>query len=339
MGKEILLTIAVPTYNGAKTIKNMLDVLLPQCDDRVEVVICNNASTDETGSIIADYKKQYPFVQHIRNDRNIGPDSNFILCMKMARGKYTLLLSDDDILVENSLSKILDFLEKNEDMGLVYLNAVGFHEKYNGIENCEKFQKAVYDDKMFVTRNRKIFMDYAGRMWGFLSCFICLTEAFKSIDCAERFKKTNWLQSYIHILCAEYGNCRLGVISTPYIAAGIYSIISNFDSGRVDGIAYRDMLDFAIEHGFDKQQLNVLFLWRICFIFRRTLIKERAAGVRKSRIINVIKCTWMYPSIWIKLYPFFLLPPIICRAIVAVNNKRKGYNNRSEVNRQGDIVG
>lgn len=334
-----LLTISVPTYNGSRTIRNMLEILLPQCDNRVEIIICDNASTDNTGDIIAECARKYPFVQYIRNNQNIGPDSNFFLCMTMAKGKYTLLLSDDDILVENSLPVILEFLEKNDDMSLVYLNAVGFYEKYKDTDSCVRYHRAIYDDKMFVTKDRRLFMDYAGRMWGFLSCFICLTEAFQSIDCAEQFKKTNWLQSYIHIMCADYGEKRLGVISRPFIAAGIYSVISNFDSGRVDGIAYRKMLDFAVRHGFDKKQLDDLFVWRICFIFRRTIIKERAAGIKKSKISNVCKCTWRHPSTWVKLYPFFLLPPIICRGIVAVNNKRRGYTNKAEVNRQGDIVG
>ena len=48
---EKLLTIAIPTYNGEKTISNMLDILLPQClkyIDKIEVFISDNASTDDT---------------------------------------------------------------------------------------------------------------------------------------------------------------------------------------------------------------------------------------------------------------------------------------------------
>lgn len=333
-----LLTISVPTYNGSRTINNMLDRLLPQCDDRVEVLICDNASTDNTGEIIEDYVMQYPFVKHIRNERNIGPDSNFILCMTKATGKYTLLLSDDDILVENSLSIILYFLEKNDDMGLVYLNAVGFHEKYVDVDHCERYQRAIYDDSMFATKNKKKFMGYAGRMWGFLSCFICLTDAIKSIDNTEQFKKTNWLQSYIHILCANYGSGNLGVIAKPVLAAGIYSIISNFDSAQVDGVNYRKMLDFAVEHGFDKKQLDRLFVWRICFISKRAVIKEKAAGIKKTNIKTLFECTKKYPAAWLKLYPFIYAPSWMCKLAVRMNEKKK-YTEELHVNRSGDVIG
>ena len=56
MDNEKLLTIAIPTYNGAKTIANMLEILLPQCDERVEVLISDNASTDNTKLLISILK-------------------------------------------------------------------------------------------------------------------------------------------------------------------------------------------------------------------------------------------------------------------------------------------
>ena len=120
MKDKYLLTISIPTYNGSKTISKMLDVLLPQCDARVQVLISDNASTDNTKSVIESYRSIYPMIKYIRNDRNIGPDSNFLQCLELAEGKYTLLLSEDDILMENKLSLILSFLNKNESMSLVY---------------------------------------------------------------------------------------------------------------------------------------------------------------------------------------------------------------------------
>ncbi len=46
MEKDYLLTIAVPTYNGEKTIQNLLDLLLPQCVNDIELLISDNCSTD-----------------------------------------------------------------------------------------------------------------------------------------------------------------------------------------------------------------------------------------------------------------------------------------------------
>lgn len=339
MKNEYLLTIAIPTYNGAKTISKVLDILLPQCTKEVQLIISDNHSTDNTSDVVNSYLQKYQEIKYVKNKKNIGPDSNFLQCMELAEGRYTLLLSDDDIIFEGKLKVILDFLRANRDLSLVYLNAKGFHECYETEDKCEFYNGAIYDGRIFITKNNRTFMTYAGRMWGFLSCFVCLTEAYKSLPSMEYYKGSNWLQSYMHILCSQYGNKKFGVIAEPCIGAGIYSIVSNYDSGRVDGLSYKQMLHFAVEHGFDKKQLTNLFIWRICFLFKRALIKERASGIKKSKIANVFKCTWMYPAVWIKLYPFFLMPPFLCRIVVYINSKKKGYTKKTELNRQGDVIG
>lgn len=134
--EQPILTIAIPTYNGTKTIQCMLDLLLAQYDSRVEILISDNCSTDATEEIIGNYVKSHPYLKYYRNKENIGPDANFLQCMKLATGKYIHLLSDDDVMTEGALHKILDFLESNADVSLVYLYTVGFRGKYNGISKC-----------------------------------------------------------------------------------------------------------------------------------------------------------------------------------------------------------
>lgn len=70
-----VLSIAIPTYNGAKYIREALDSIITQLDDvdeEVEIVISDNASTDQTPEIISEYQKKYPFIKYFRNDENLG---------------------------------------------------------------------------------------------------------------------------------------------------------------------------------------------------------------------------------------------------------------------------
>ena len=48
MKNQPVLTIAIPIYNGERTIKNMLDILMPQCNEKIEVLVSDNCSTDST---------------------------------------------------------------------------------------------------------------------------------------------------------------------------------------------------------------------------------------------------------------------------------------------------
>ena len=85
-----LLTIAIPTYNRAWCLRELLPVLADQLKDepRVELIISDNASPDETPSVVQDFVARGLPVRYIRNSQNIGPDANFLQCFEQARGKY-----------------------------------------------------------------------------------------------------------------------------------------------------------------------------------------------------------------------------------------------------------
>ncbi len=336
MNKRPLITIAIPTYNGAGTIKNMLDLLLVQWDPIVEILISDNCSTDNTPQIISDYKKRYPFIKYIKNDKNIGADANFLQCLRLATGKFTHLLSDDDILIENTLPKIIKFLERHNDLSLIYLYTISFRGRYRGINECS--EPSIKPEKDIYTEDKKLFMKYAGYYWGFMSSFIIATDNFKKIKNPEEYYGTYWLQSYIHILCSSHSHAKLGVIKGLCIGAGIYVNVSNLDCAEVDGLKYREMLNFAISHGgYDKRQLNKLYIWRICFLGSHSIIKEKAAGIKRTNVKNLIKYTYKFPRAWLRLYPAILIPPSICKIAMKMYRKHKNMSSDIALNREGDM--
>jgi abequosyltransferase len=124
-----LLTIAVPTYNRSATLDQLLQSLAPQLQDesRIELLISDNASPDDTPQLIEEFEQCGHVVQYVRNTINIGPDGNFAQCFELARGRFFLLLSDDDLLVPGALAKILHLLEAY-DPDIVYLSSYPFSE-------------------------------------------------------------------------------------------------------------------------------------------------------------------------------------------------------------------
>ncbi len=100
-----LLTIAIPTYNRSRYLAELLEVLQPQLSDelRVELLIADNASTDETPALCKRLIDGGLACRYIRNAANIGADANFLLCFSEARGKYVWLLGDDDIVLPGAL--------------------------------------------------------------------------------------------------------------------------------------------------------------------------------------------------------------------------------------------
>jgi len=122
-----LLTIAVPTYNRAPSLQRSLAAIIRQIDripqgwDRIELLVSDNCSTDGTPEVIAAFAATSP-LKATRNADNLGMDGNFIALFQRITGRHLWLFSDDDLLVDNTLDKVLALLEQ-EAPDLVYLKA------------------------------------------------------------------------------------------------------------------------------------------------------------------------------------------------------------------------
>ena len=121
MGQK-LLSICFPTYNRAKCIGEQLD-RLSRVDktvlENVEIIVSDNCSPDDTREVILSYKPKLDF-QYNRNERNLGPDENYLYCFSHATGKYIWLVGDDDYLNPDNLHIVIDTL-KDRDLGFLYI--------------------------------------------------------------------------------------------------------------------------------------------------------------------------------------------------------------------------
>jgi len=122
-----LLTIAIPTYNRSRYLRELLQSLLEELrgESRVELIVSDNASPDETPQLIEELRTQGLELRLIRNETNIGSDANFLQCFEQAQGKYVWLMSDDDIILQGCIKQILIYLE-SDDYSLLFLAPYGF---------------------------------------------------------------------------------------------------------------------------------------------------------------------------------------------------------------------
>jgi glycosyltransferase involved in cell wall biosynthesis len=122
-----LLTLAIPTYNRGVFLRQFLDSVRDQLDSnpQVEMIVSDNASTDETPEIIKEELHRGTRLTYIRNPENIGADGNFLQCYERASGKYVWVMGDDDVLAPYALRRIVECLSADE-FELVYLTPFGF---------------------------------------------------------------------------------------------------------------------------------------------------------------------------------------------------------------------
>ena len=139
------ISFNIPTYNRAKYLKQNLDILTTQIkelhkEDEVEINISDNASTDETKQISEACIAANPHL-HISyhcNEKNLGPDGNFIAAMHLAKGEYSLLWGDDDFLKEGGLARIFELAEYGDKNDIqLMLSSTSLYDK-NGNYTGEK---------------------------------------------------------------------------------------------------------------------------------------------------------------------------------------------------------
>jgi abequosyltransferase len=111
-----LLTFAIPTYNRAHLLDRLLNVLAEELrrETRVELLISDNASPDNTSALIGAQRDRGLQFRYIRNETNIGTDRNILQCFEQAAGKYVWIFSDDDIPAHGAIPRILATLSSQE---------------------------------------------------------------------------------------------------------------------------------------------------------------------------------------------------------------------------------
>jgi glycosyltransferase involved in cell wall biosynthesis len=108
-----LVSIGMPVRNGAKYIRETLDSLLAQTLTDLEIVICDNNSTDTTEAICREYEARDSRVHYFRNERDLGPAGNHNRCFAHSKGTYFKWHAHDDLLDPTFLEKCVAILERN----------------------------------------------------------------------------------------------------------------------------------------------------------------------------------------------------------------------------------
>lgn len=114
------VSIAVPTYNCEKYIAQSLESLLGQSYGDFELVISDNASTDNTEAVCRKYAAQDTRVRYVRRGENIGGPGNFRYVFSLCSGEYHKWSTADDHWHPDFLKEAVAVLDQKPDVVLCY---------------------------------------------------------------------------------------------------------------------------------------------------------------------------------------------------------------------------
>lgn len=102
-----LVSVCVPTYNGARYLRECLDSIVAQSHYNIEIIIIDDCSSDNTIEIIQEYIDGDDRVKFYQNKKNKGLVGNWQECVKKSNGSWIKFLFQDDILLPNCIEVML----------------------------------------------------------------------------------------------------------------------------------------------------------------------------------------------------------------------------------------
>ena len=116
MTQQPLVSVVIPAYNHGDYLDAAISSVLAQDYSRVELIVIDDGSTDDTKAVLKKYAGQF----HFESQANAGQVATLNKGWQMSRGEILAYLSADDLLMPTAVTRAVACLGKNSDAVLVY---------------------------------------------------------------------------------------------------------------------------------------------------------------------------------------------------------------------------
>lgn len=188
-----LLSILIPTYNRVDKLKKLLNCLEMDGafkNEKIEIVISDNCSTDSTWDVLSSLTYNSVIVH--RNESNIGLIGNVKTLLAMAKGDYVWLMGDDDIFELGLISTVCTILLEHPSVNNIFINHTYVHNGKPDLRQCYKGNGGLYTNG--VDAVKEILKDSSLGVLMFITANIhskeCVIEAQRILD--NNNESDNW---------------------------------------------------------------------------------------------------------------------------------------------------
>jgi len=244
-----LVSIGFPVFNGQDFVEKALQSLLDQSYKNFELVISDNASSDETSSICHRFAKKDKRIQYIRQKKNIGGIDNFNFVLKKAKGEYFMWACHDDQWDKDYIRKLLKLLESDKSADFAFSNYLFFNES-------KSLTTSLFLKNLFPVRTRYVL--------NYIDQYVLMHDTIHY----ALFKKDFLLRNgsfFTDSLRKKLNNRNIDILSTfKLVLAGKYLIHKEALFYKRDSKGYLDIFD-----NIQKHKLSFRYIKRIGFFALR----------------------------------------------------------------------
>jgi glycosyltransferase involved in cell wall biosynthesis len=141
--RQPTVTVILTSYNHAKFIREAIESVLNQTFTDFELIIWDDASTDDSWEIICSYKDER--IRAFRNEVNQRKVVNTVLQSGEVQGKFIAIHHSDDVWELEKLEKQVAFLENHAEVGAVFSTASIIDERGEPLRDTENFYYSIFD--------------------------------------------------------------------------------------------------------------------------------------------------------------------------------------------------
>jgi glycosyltransferase involved in cell wall biosynthesis len=271
------LSIAMATYNGARYLQEQLDSIAAQQRLPDELVVCDDASTDETVEILERFAERAPFPVHVhRNERNLGYVANFGKALSLASGDLVFLADQDDVWFPQKLAVFEARAQAEPSKQAIICDALLCDADLN---------PGVLKSSNLLRQGLRPEQNVGGACTAIRRDFLKLTLPMP----ADGFSHDDWIHSLARAIGSrtyieapmQYWR-RHGGNASVTLNSVLHGVSSTFRARHIVESAFRDPLPFWLEH------LRRLESFRVRLAERRADLAELVGEARAATAIATI---------------------------------------------------
>jgi glycosyltransferase involved in cell wall biosynthesis len=309
--EEILLTIAIPTYNRPKTLEKILVQLSEENNQNYYVLIADdyNGPSSETREMVEKYQKANPRITYIKNLSNLGFSGNVLHLYETVQTRYVWYICDDEILLKGCVDTILQAI-----------NTYKPRVAYFGFTQVDPFGREIVvppgKESFFNDYDR--FADHDLLLQGSLLSIVVFEKTNIVLDKikAANYRDNVFIQ-FTFVLNLLSDRFSFSIIPTPVVHRNVgYKYGDFYKFNLVDGLKAVT----ATEHKFDNKQFIRFYVRHIptnflLFLSQKLGLYRFTFHPSKQTIVYILTY-YRFFSVFIFLMPVvgFLIPGFFIKA-------------------------
>jgi len=305
------VSIIINCLNGEKYLRQALDSVFNQTYTDWEIVFWDNGSTDLSGEIAKSYGDR---VRYFYSEKTVPLGNARNLCMAQAKGEYIAFLDCDDIWLPDKLGKQIPLFEKDNEVALVFTDAIYFNDKG---DICRLYKK-------YKPSRGKIFKELFQKYYLCMPSIVIRRSAIEGVPWFD--ERLKFIEDGLFFLRLAY-KYKLDYCDEPLVKYRIHP-----DSGTINEWgSLADEKDLGLKvlisefPEIEKEYEKEMIIYKSKANSHRAVnewIKGNSASARK-----VLKSSCLKNSLFYVLYFVTFLPNSTFKTLIFLNFKIKGWFN------------